>query len=271
MGKIRINTIGSEDEAQQKLEAEKRREAKKAAKAAEQTNEEPQEEKANEQKTTEVPTEEPKKKQMKKKSSVVRERSPRYKASLEIREKNKVYPLKEAIALLGKMQKAKFDETVELHINTNDKVNGSVVMPHGTGKQTRIAILAPGKDPKAAEALLAKIESGKIDFDILIATPDAMAKLGKVARVLGPRGLMPNPKNGTITPKPEEAAKKYEGGQLNYKTEAKANVIHVSVGKMSFGESKLSENIDTFIASLDNSKVKSIFLKSTMSPSVKLK
>jgi len=265
MGKIRINSIGGDEEATQKLEAEKRREAKKAAKAEEKTEEIKESEQPE---AVESPKE---KKKVQKKSNVVKERSPRYKDSLLQREKNKVYNVKEAISLLEKMKKAKFDETVELHINTNDKITGNITLPNGTGKKTRVAILAPSKDAKAADELLENIEAGKIDFDILVATPDAMPKLARVARILGPKGLMPNPKTGTVTPRPEEVAKKYEGGQMSYKTEAKANVLHVSIGKMSFGSEKLSQNINAFIDSLENGKVKSIYLKSTMSPSIKLK
>lgn len=268
MGKVRVNVIGGEAEEQQKVEAQKRREAKKAEKEAAKAVEEPKEAKTE----TVVAAEQPKKeKKMVKKQTKEKTRSPRYVASRKAVEKGKVYALPQALDLLSQMQKTKFDETVELHINTNDKVTGSIVLPHGNGKKTKVAILAPTKDPKAAEELLKEIESGKINFDVLVATPDAMPKLAKVARILGPRGLMPNPKTGTVTPRPEEVAKKYEGGQLNYKTEAKANVMHVAVGKASFGKEKLTENISAFLDAMDNSKVKTVFLKSTMSPSLKLK
>ncbi len=259
MGKVRVNTLGDEAlEQKQKEEAAKRKEAKKAAK--------PQTEAAE----AEVAAK-PEKKKMQKKNTEKHNRSPRYVESAKMVDKAKAYSLKEALATMESLKKAKFDETVELHINTNTGgVTGSVVLPHGTGKQMRIAILAAAKDPKGAETLIKEIEGGKINFDILIATPDSMPKLAKVARILGPKGLMPNPKNGTVTPKPEEVAEKFQKGQLNYKTEAKAQVIHVSVGKVSFGSTKLAENINAFLATLDNSKVKSIYLKSTMSPSFRL-
>ena len=261
MGKIRVNTIGDEQaEAQQKVEAEKRRAAKKAEKTEETAAETPATE-------SEAPKE---KKVMKKKAAVAKARSPKYTEVAKLRDKTKFYGLSEALEVLEKMKRAKFDETVELHINTIDKLNGSVVLPHGTGKETKVAIFAPSKDAAGAEKLLKDIEAGKINFDVLIATPDAMPKLAKVARVLGPRGLMPNPKTGTVTPKPDEVAEKFKGGQVNFKTEAKANVIHVTVGKMSFGKAKLQANITSFIGALDNSKVKNMFLKSTMSPSLKL-
>jgi len=256
MGKIRVNTLGDEAvEQKQKIDAAKRKEAKKATKKTDDSDIEPVK----------------KDKNMKKKVGKKHVRSPRYAENAKMIDKTKAYSLKEALETLSQVKKAKFDETVELHVNTNiGGVSGSVVLPHGTGKQTRITIISAAKDPKAAEELIKEIERGKLNFDILIATPDSMPKLAKVARILGPKGLMPNPKSGTVSPKPEEVAEKFKKGQLNYKTEAKAQVIHVAVGKVSFGKEKLIENIHVFLNSLDNSKVKSIFLKSTMSPSFRL-
>lgn len=262
MGKIRVNTIGDEAaEQKQKIEAEKRREAKKSSAP-----------KAMDDKIENSSTEASAKaeKVVKKKSTKKKARTARYVASKKFSDKTKVYAIADALDLLSQMQKAKFDETVELHINTNDKINGNITLPHGTGKQTKVAIFAPSQDAAAADALVKDIEAGKIDFDVLIATPDAMPKLAKVARFLGPRGLMPNPKNGTVTPKPEEVAKKFAGGQMNYKTEAKANIVHVAVGKVSFGKEKLSENIKAFMGAMDSTKVTSVFVKTTMSPSIKL-
>jgi large subunit ribosomal protein L1 len=128
----------------------------------------------------------------------------------------------------------------------------------------------PHEDASAADELVKKIESGTIDFDILIATPDAMPRLARVARVLGPRGLMPNPKNGTVTPKPDEAAKKYAGGQINYKTEAKFPILHLVVGKVSFGEQKLEDNITAALKTVSPKNIRNVTLKSTMSPGLKL-
>ena len=182
-----------------------------------------------------------------------------------------MYKLPEALSLLPEVKLAQFDETVELHINTTEKgISGAVTLPHGTGKAVRVQILNASVDPKAVDEAVKKIEAGQIDFDILIATPDAMPKLARVARVLGPKGLMPNPKNGTVTPKPEEAAKKFEGGQMNFKTEAKFPLLHLSVGKLSFGEQKLAENIKAAIAAVNSKKIKNVTLKSTMSPGLKL-
>lgn len=262
MGKVRINTIGDETlEKKQQEEAEKRRAAKAAEKKATQTQ------------TADAsaePEEKEKKKVVKKKASGPKTRAPKYLENKKLVDKTKQYSLSEALTVLAEMKKASFDETVELHINTLEPISGNIVLPHGTGKQTKVAILAPLKDAASAEKLLKDIEAGKIDFDVLVATPDAMPKLAKVARILGPRGLMPNPKSGTVTAKPEEVAEKYKGGQMNYKTEAKAPVLHVVVGKVSFGKDKLSENVSAFLDALDKSKVKSVFLKSTMSPSLRL-
>ena len=186
-------------------------------------------------------------------------------------DKNKKYKLDEALKLLEQLKRAKFDESVELHFNTHDKgISGSFTLPHGTGKQTRVVIANQTEDPKAVEDLVKDIEAGKIDFDVLIATPDAMPKLARVARVLGPRGLMPNPKNGTVTTKPAEAAKVFEGGQLNFKTESKFPLLHLTVGKLSFGEKKLTENIKVAVEAIKTRNIKTATLKSTMSPGLKL-
>lgn len=273
MGKIRVNTIGDESlEQKQKIDAEKRQEAKKVAKAEEpnESKETKGESKKEIEKTAKAPssvkTTAGKSGGQKKKL-----RSPRYIASKKFVEKSKQYKIIEALDVLSQMQKTKFDETVELHINTIEKgVSGNVTLPHGTGKKTRVAIISPTTDAAGAEKLLKDIAAGKIEFEVLIATPDAMPKLAKVAIILGPKGLMPNPKAGTVTAKPQELAKKYAGGQIAYKTEAKSPIIHVSVGKMSFGKEKLAQNIDVFITSIDRSKLKNAYIKSTMSPSLRL-
>ncbi|MCL5434912.1 MAG: hypothetical protein M1405_00800 [Patescibacteria group bacterium] len=179
-------------------------------------------------------------------------------------DRNKTYPLSEALELLLQLQRNKFDETVELHINTlTGEISGNVTLPHGTGKKTKVAV--------ATDALIAEIDKGVINFDVLVAEPQMMAKLAKVAKVLGPRGLMPNPKNGTITDKPEELIKKYEGGQINFKTEGKAPILHLTVGKMSFGVKKLAENIESMLKAVKKTNVVNVTLKSTMSPGIKLK
>ena len=222
------------------------------------------------EKTESEQTEQPKEKKKVQKKGKAHERSAKYKDAASQIEKGKTYSLSQGLELLEKTHLAKFDETVELHINTVESMSGSMTLPHGTGKSTRVAILAPSKDAAAADELLKQIESGKINFDILIATPDAMPRLAKVARVLGPKGLMPNPKSGTVTPNPDAVAKQYEGGHMTFKTEAKAPVLHLVVGKMSFGKEKLSENITTALKAVKTQNMKKVVLKSTMSPAVRL-
>lgn len=183
----------------------------------------------------------------------------------------KTYAIDEALKLLASMPAAKFDETVEVAFKLgvdpkyNDQmVRGVVALPHGTGKTVRVAVAAKKPsdlaDAKAAGAdvvgeadLLAAIEAGNINFDKLIATPDMMPSLGKVARILGPKGLMPNPKLGTVTPNVANAVKALKGGQIEFKVE-KAGIVHAGVGKRSFGEKKLAENIKALVAAVKAAK-----------------
>lgn len=259
MGKIRVKTLGDDQaekedtrlaESKREKKAQKRKEAKETEvlKAVMETKEEPKET--------------PKKAEKKTKKNVDT-RSKRYKEVKVLVDRTKKYSVSKALELLPQVHLAKFDETVELHINTIEPgISGNLTLPHGTGKKTRVVI--------ATEEIIAQIEKGKIEFDILVTTPDLMPKLAKVAKVLGPRGLMPNPKNGTITTNPEEMVKKYEGGQIRFKTESKTPIIHLTVGKLSFGNEKLSQNIDAAIKAIQVSKIKNATLKSTMSPGIKI-
>ncbi len=305
VGKVRVKTIGSEeDEKEQKKKDKARAEAKRieaakkqgeAEKAAqkESIDKEAEEKKSSSQKESKKETasnpattkdvaegekggekEEKKVKKTKKEKfqkKKAQSHSSKYLEVVKLIDKNKTYKLKEALEILPKLKTAKFDETVELHINTHEKgVSGNLTLPHGTGKKARIEIADNSTDPKHVTELVKKIESGNIDFDILIATPDTMVHLAKVARYLGPRGLMPNPKNGTVSPKPQEASKKFEGGQINFKTEPKASIIHLSVGKLSFEEKQLNENIKAVLQAVQSSNIKNVTLKSTMSPGIKI-
>lgn len=266
MGKIRIKTLGDESqEKKQQEEARKRAEAKRAEKQGS------EKEKIKEE-VKQAETAKPQAKKSKYAEKTAKsKRSKKYNAVTAKLEKNKVYSLKEALTILPELKLAKFDESVELHMNTVDKgISGNVVLPHGNGKQTRVVVLNQSENPKAVEELVKKVEAGNIDFDVLVATPDSMPKLARVARHLGPRGLMPNPKNGTVTTKPEEVAKKYAGGQVNFKTEAKFPILHLMVGKLSFGEEKLSQNIKVAINAVQLKNIKDITLKSTMSPALKI-
>lgn len=265
MGKIRVRTIGDEEqELKQAEEAKARHDAKKAEKQAGVAVEE----------TVEgAPLDTPVEKKVKKEKFQKAKgpsHSKSYMAKSELVDKTKHYSLDEAIKLLPELKRAKFDETVEIHLTTTETgISGSVSLPHGTGKKMRIA-LAHGSDQKEIDDLLQKIDSGNIDFDILIATPDSMPKLARAAKVLGPRGLMPNPKNGTVNPNPEEVAKKYEGGQINFKTEAKFPLLHIAIGKVSFGDAKIKDNAKTIFKAIDMKKIKNATLKSTMSPAIHL-
>jgi len=215
-------------------------------------------------------------------------------ALLEKIEVEKNYSVDEATTLLTKLKSAKFDETVEIALNLNvdprhadQMLRGSVVLPNGTGKTVRVAVFA--KDDKVDEAkaagadlvgsdeLIDQIKEGIINFDTVIATPNMMGTLGKVARILGPKGLMPNPKTGTVTMNVAKAVKEAKGGKVNFRTDKKGN-IHAGIGKVSFGAEKIKENLETFIQTINRVKPASAkgryilngALSLTMSPAVTL-
>ncbi len=215
-------------------------------------------------------------------------------ALLEKIETEKNYSVDEATALLTDLKSAKFDETVEIALNLNvdprhadQMLRGSVVLPNGTGKTVRVAVFA--KDDKADEAraagadlvgdddLIDQIKEGVIDFDTVIATPNMMGTLGKVARILGPKGLMPNPKTGTVTMDVTKAVTEAKGGKVNFRTDKKGN-IHAGIGKVSFGQEKIKENLETFVKIINKVKPASAkgryilngALSLTMSPAVTL-
>ncbi|MEJ2720372.1 MAG: 50S ribosomal protein L1 [bacterium] len=204
------------------------------------------------------------------------------------------YSLEDAVPLLKKLGTAKFDETVELSANlgvdprhADQQVRGTVVLPHGTGKEVKVLVLARGeKEKEAADAgadfvgadeFIPKLRDGWMDVDVIIATPDLMGEVGKLGRILGPKGLMPNPKSGTVTFEIGKAVKDVKAGKIEYRVDKGSN-IHVPVGKMSFEEQKLLENIKILVAELLRAKpsaskgryLKSISLSPTMGPSVRL-
>ncbi len=206
----------------------------------------------------------------------------------------KQYALNEAVLLVKGNAAAKFDETVEIAVNlgvdprhADQMVRGMVTLPNGTGRTVRVAVFAKddnaelakeaGADIVGAEDLAEKIESGEIEFDRCIATPDMMAIVGKLGKVLGPRGLMPNPKLGSVTRDVAEAVRAAKGGQVEFRVE-KAGVIHAGVGKASFSEQALKENVTAFIDAINKAKpsgvkgsfMKKVALSSTMGPGVKL-
>lgn len=240
MGKIRVKTIG--DDA---LELKEKKEQSRQKKEEKEVEKKP---KSYAKKGAKA-----KKKQSHSKSY----------GDTKIKIAKNAYSISEGIELLKKLKRAKFDETVELHLTMSEMgVSGKLTLPHGTGKKTRVVI--------ADDNVLTEIEKGKINFDILVADPSMMPKLAKVAKILGPKGLMPNPKNGTITSNPQDLVKKYEGGQINFKTESKAPIIHFTVGKISFEDKKLEENIKTILKAVKKEQIRKITLSSTMSPGIRI-
>jgi large subunit ribosomal protein L1 len=220
--------------------------------------------------------------------------SKRFQELLKKVDADKVYSSSEAVAAVKELKSAKFDETVEISLKLNvdprhadQMVRGSVVLPAGTGKTVRVAVVA--KDAKADEAkaagadiaggseIIDDIQAGKMDFDVLIATPDMMGLIGKVGRVLGPKGLMPNPKTGTVTMDVATAVKNAKGGQVNYRVDKHGN-IHAGIGKVSFSKEDIEANFKTILMSINKQKpasakgryIKSASLSLTMSPSVNL-
>jgi len=196
-------------------------------------------------------------------------RSKKYQEAAKLVDKTKVYPLAEAIDLVKKTSYTKFDGTVELHLNLNpntlgDKKDfrGSVSLPHGTGKQVRVVV--------ADDAILKEIEAGKINFDILVSHPSMMPKLAKVARILGPKGLMPNPKTGTVTEDVEKRVKELSHGQVNFKTEPENPIIHLMVGKVSFDDKKLTENTNAILDAVGRNKIAKATMTTTMGPGLKI-
>jgi len=220
--------------------------------------------------------------------------SKRREALLKKVDATKEYSVDEAMSTLKELKSAKFDETVEIALNLNvdprhadQMVRGSVVLPNGTGKTVRVAVFA--KDAKADEAkaagadivgaadLIEDIQAGKIDFDIVISTPDMMGVLGKVARILGPKGLMPNPKTGTVTMDVAKAVGNAKGGQVNFRVDKKGN-IHAGIGKISFSAEAIKENFVTLMETVNRAKpasakgryITNAAISLTMSPSITL-
>jgi large subunit ribosomal protein L1 len=209
-------------------------------------------------------------------------------------DRDAVYGLDEAVKLLKENAKAKFDETIELSMNlgidprhSDQMVRGVVSLPKGTGKAVRVAVFAKGDkadeaqsagaDVVGADDLAEKVEKGEIDFERVIATPDLMPVVGRLGKVLGPKGLMPNPKLGTVTPDVAKAVEDAKGGQVEYRVE-KAGIIHVGVGKASFSEGDIAENICSLVDAVNRAKpsgtkgtyIKKISVSSTMGPGIKL-
>ena len=222
-------------------------------------------------------------------------RGKKYLESKKAYDSTKEYELEEALKIVEQSAKAKFDETVELHLklgvdsrHADQQVRGTIILPHGTGKTQKILAfvkedrideaIEAGADYAGGAELAEKIQKENwLDFDVVIATPDMMATVGKVARILGPQGLMPNPKTGTVTMDVKQAIEEVKAGKVEYRTD-KANLIHVPTGKVSFGNEKLAENIRALLTAVVKDKpaaakgryIRSVTVTSTMGPGVKL-
>lgn len=286
--------------SEEKPEAEKAKaEVKKAGKHSEKglKEAEDKQEKIEHQKHREeevAETESKPKQPVKPTRSRLERRSKKYREAAKSIDKTKVYDLPEAIKLAISSSTTKFDSTVELHVRLNvdpkqadQNIRDNVVLPAGTGKKLRVAVLADEEDSKKAlkagadkvggDDLLAEIAKEQLDFDVLIATPAMMAKLAKHARILGPRGLMPNPKSGTVTADVAKAVDQSKAGKVEYRVDS-TGIIHAAAGKVSFGTDKLQSNLDALLASIKQNKPASIkggfvisaYLTTSMGPSIKL-
>lgn len=226
------------------------------------------------------------KKQVKPTRSRLERRSKGYRKAAEQIEKGKVYSLAEAVELATKTSSVKFDASVELHINlgvdprqADQNIRANLVLPQGTGKTVRVAVFADekveGADISGVEEISKQLEKGEMNFDTLVATPANMAKLGKYARLLGPRGLMPNPKSGTVTNDVQKAVAEAKAGRVEYRVDS-TGIIHLGIGKVSFGGTKLAENANAVMASIKGAKpasvkgnyITAVHVTTTMGPSI---
>ncbi|HVC36068.1 MAG TPA: 50S ribosomal protein L1 [Candidatus Dormibacteraeota bacterium] len=221
-------------------------------------------------------------------------RSKSYRQAMSLIEPNKLYSLDEASLLIPKTSTLKFDASIEMHINlavdpkqADQNVRDNLVLPSGSGKTVRVAVMAEAEDAIAAktagadisnsEEVLKALEKGNLEFDILIATPALMAKLGKYARTLGPRGLMPNPKSGTVTTDVARAVKEAKSGRVEYRVDS-TGIVHLAIGKVSFSPAQLLENAKAVLSSIRSNKpasvkgtyIKALYLTTTMGPSIKI-
>ena len=224
----------------------------------------------------------------------MKKRGKNYQEAAKLVDRSKQYEIEEAVTLLKEASKAKFDETVEVAFRlgvdpkkADENIRGAVVLPHGTGKTQRVLVFAKGDKIKEAEAagadyigdadVIAKINDGWFDFDVVVATPDMMAEVGKLGRVLGPKGLMPNPKTGTVTFEVEKAVNDIKAGKVEYRVDKSSN-LHVPIGKVSFEDEKLVENFTTIMDTIVKVKpqsskgtyVRNVVLTSTMGPGIKI-
>lgn len=218
----------------------------------------------------------------------------KYVDSAKLVDNNTFYEVKDAMDIAVKTGRARFDETVEVHVrlgvdnrHADQQVRGAIVLPHGTGKTVRVLVFAKADKAQAAvdagaefvgaDDMVAKVQGGWLDFDVVIASPDMMGMVGRLGKVLGPRGLMPNPKAGTVTPDVAKAVKEAKAGKIEYRLD-KTNIIHCPIGKVSFGPDKLQENFDTLLGAIVRAKpaaakgqyIRSCVIATTMGPGIKI-
>ena len=288
-----IKAVGANTEEVTERQAQTAKSGKRSEKALKEAEKKQEKEERKAEATDNEAPAKPKK-AIKPARSRLERRSKGYRKVAEQIEKDKEYELGEAIALVLKTSSVKFDASVELHVRlgvdpkqADQNIRNSVVMPAGTGKTVRVAVFgdeddvkkakAAGADIAQADEFLQQLEKGEINFDVLIASPKSMAKLGKYAKVLGPKGLMPNPKSGTVAVNVAKAVKEAKAGKVEYRVDT-TGIVHLSVGKASFTADQLKQNIDVILASIKAAKptslkgtyVQSIFLTTTMGPSVKV-
>lgn len=274
-----------ETAAEDKAEKATAKAGKRSAKAVKESEEKEAKEERKTQ-TVEEKTEDKPKRAIKPTRSRLERRGKKFRDAAKLIEKDKTYSLAEALELTQKTSTAKFDAAVEMHINLNvdprhadQNIRDNLVLPAGTGKPVRVAVFddekVAGADISGIETITKLLDKGEFGFDVLVAAPAQMPKLGKYARVLGPRGLMPNPKSGTVTPDLAKAVKEAKAGRVEYRVDS-TGIVHLAIGKVSFGQKKLLENAQALLASIKSNKpasVKGIYVKSihattTMGPGI---
>lgn len=290
-----VETTPEVVEAKAEPKAEPKKATAKAGKRSEKAIKEVEEKEAKEERKAAAKTEEEKPKAPAPKTrSVLERKGKKFREAAKLVEADKEYSLSEALTLAAKTSPSKFDATVEMHIRLNvdprhadQNIRGNLVLPAGTGKSVRVAVFAEADDAAKAtkagaeiagiEEVTKDLDKGIINFDVLIAVPTQMAKLGKYARLLGPRGLMPNPKSGTVTPNVAKAVEEAKAGRVEFRVDS-TGIVHLGIGKVSFGEAKLADNAKAVIASIKSAKpnsvkgsyVKTVFVTSSMGPSIKV-
>lgn len=286
-----IASVPTKAEKQSEKEVEVAKAGKRSAKAVAEKEEKEAKEKRKAQAKAEA-TEEKPKTPVKPARSKLERKGKKFKEAAKLIEKDKIYTLKDAIELAAKTSPVKFDATVEMHVrlgvdprHADQNIRDIVVLPAGTGKTVRVAVFADiddvakakkaGADVAGSEEFLQQLDKGIIDFDILIATPTMMAKLGKYARVLGPKGLMPNPKSGTVTADVVKGITEAKAGRVEYRVDS-TGIVHVGVGKVSFGSEKLMQNATAIMTSVRSAKpasvkgsyIKAVHVSTSMGPSI---